>query len=73
MPKRSPRHLVDYWQDHCAWCRSKIGEEDERFVVKARFRDQRDYRKNEGKVIRFELSEAPDSVPALVVTRDSPA
>jgi hypothetical protein len=59
--------------DHCAWCRSEIGEEDERIAVKMRFRDQKDYGKNEGKVIQFELSEAPHSVAALVVTRDSPA
>jgi hypothetical protein len=72
MPKPSS-HSVDYWLDHCGWCRSEIGEENERIGVKMRFRDQKDYWANEGKVIEFELSQVPRSVAALVVRRDSPA
>jgi hypothetical protein len=40
---------------------------------KCGFKTGRIIRKNEGKVVQFELSEAPHSVAALVVTRDSPA
>jgi hypothetical protein len=43
MPKRSTRRLVGYWMDRCAWCRSKIGEENERIAVKMRFQDRKDY------------------------------
>ena len=47
--------------------------EGERIAIKARFRDQKEYRKNEGKVLSFTLADAGRTVMAYVVTSDSPA
>jgi hypothetical protein len=73
MPKQLLAKERDVWLGHCAWCHRSLGEESARIAIKARFRDQKDYRKNEGKVISFALAEAGRTVPAYVVTRDSPA
>jgi len=73
MPKRLSAKEKDYWLDHCAWCNRRMGEEGERIAIKARFRDRKEYRKNEGKVVSFALADAGRTVPAYVVTRDAPA
>jgi len=73
VPKRLSAQEKDYWLGHCGWCNRQMGEEGERIAIKARFRDQKEYRKNEGKVVSFVLADAGRTVMAYVVTRDSPA
>jgi hypothetical protein len=73
MPNRSSAEEQDYWLGHCGWCNRKIGEEGERIAIKARFRDNKVYRKNEGRMISFALADAGRTVVAYVVTGDSPA
>jgi hypothetical protein len=73
MPKRLSAKEQDSWLGHCGWCNRQIGEEGERIAINARFRDKKDYRKNEGRVVSFALADAGRMVVAFVVTRDSPA
>jgi hypothetical protein len=73
MPKRLSTKVKDDWLGHCGWCNRRMDEEGERFAIKARFRDQKEYRKNEGKVVSFTLADAGRTVMAYIVTRDSPA
>ena len=73
MPKRLSAKEKDDWLGHCGWCNRRMGEEGERIAIKARFRDQKEYRKNEGKVVSFTLADAGRTVVAYVVTRDAPA
>jgi hypothetical protein len=73
MPKRLSAKERDVWLGHCAWCHRRLGEESGRIAIKSKFRDQKDYRKNQGRVVSFALAEMERTVPAYVVTRDSPA
>jgi hypothetical protein len=73
MPKRSSTKEHDDWLGHCGWCHRRIGEQGERIAIKANFRDQKEYRKNEGKVVSFALADPGRTVAAYVVTRDAPA
>jgi len=73
MPKRLSANEKDDWLGHCGWCNRRIAEEGERIAINARFRDQKEYRKNEGKVVSFTLAEAGRTIVAYAVTRDSPA
>jgi hypothetical protein len=73
MPKRLSAREKDDWLGHCGWCNLRIGHEDERISINAKFQDQKDYRKNEGRVVSFTLADAGRTVVASVVTRDSPA
>ena len=50
-----------------------MGEEGERIAINERFRDQKEYRKNKGKVVSFALADTGRTVVAYVVTRDAPA
>ena len=43
----------DRWLGHCGWCNRELGEQGERIAIKARFRDEKDYRKHEGMVVSF--------------------
>ena len=61
-----------YWLNYCCWCNREIGD-GERISINSRFLDQRDYRKNAGKVVTFELQSIGRSIVALVVKRNSPA
>jgi hypothetical protein len=73
MPKRLSAKGKDDWLGHCGWCNRRMGEEGERIVINARFRDQKDYRQKEGMVDSFTFADAGRTVVAYVVTRDSPA
>ena len=73
MPKRLSAKEHDDWLRHCGWCNRRIGEKGERIAIKANFRDQKEYRKNEGKVVSFALADPGRMVAAYVVTRDAPA
>ena len=73
MPKRLSAKEKDDWLGHCGWCNRRIGHEDERISINARFRDQKDYRKNEGTMVSFTFADVGRAVVAYVVTRDSPA
>ena len=41
MPKRLSAKEKDDWLGHCGWCNRRIGHEDERISINARFRDQK--------------------------------
>jgi hypothetical protein len=73
MPNRLSAKEQDSWLSHCGWCNREIGKEGERIGIKARFRDKKDYRKHEGRIVSFELAGAGRTVVAYVVTRESPA
>jgi hypothetical protein len=73
MPERLSAKEKDVRLGHCGWCNRRMGEEGERIAIKARFLDQKEYRKNEGKVVSFTLADAGRTVVAYVVTRDAPA
>jgi hypothetical protein len=73
MSKRSLAKEKDAWLGHCGWCNRGLGEESERIAIKARLRDRKEYRKNEGKVVSFALADTGRTIAAYVVTRDSPA
>ena len=53
MPKRLSAMEKDRWLGHCGWCNRELGEQGERIAIKARFRDEKDYRKHEGMVVSF--------------------
>jgi len=73
MTKRLSAKEKDDRLGHCGCCNRRMGEEGERIAIKARFRDQKDHQKNEGRVVSFTLEDAGRTVVAYVVTRDSPA
>jgi len=73
MPKRLSAKEQDSWLGHCGWCKREIGKKGERIAINARFRDKKDYRKHEGRMVSFALADAGRTVVAYVVTRDSPA
>jgi hypothetical protein len=73
MPERLSAKEKDAWLGHCGWCNRRMGEEGERIAIKAKFRDQKEYRKNEGKLVSFFLADPGRMLVAYVVTRDAPA
>jgi hypothetical protein len=62
----------NYWLSHCGWCDCELDDEGPRMAAHGKFRNLKDYRKNEGLVVQFYLANGRP-VLAYVVTRNSPA
>jgi len=72
MRNRPSEERNNYWISHCGWCDRELDEEGPRIATHAKFREPKDYRKNEGLVVEFTLATGRP-VLAYVVTRNSPA
>ena len=70
--KQTQARLRDYWLSHCGWCQREIGEDKPVIGISMKFRDRKDYRQNQGKIVQFELSSGR-IVIAGVVKPNSPA
>jgi hypothetical protein len=70
--KQTQAQLRDYWLSHCGWCRREIGEDKPVIGISMKYRDPKDYRRYQGKVVQFGLSSGR-TVIAGVVKPDSPA
>lgn len=70
--KQTQAQLQNYWLSHCGWCRREIGEDEPVIGISMKYRDQKDYRQNQGKIVQFGLSSGR-IVIAGVVKPNSPA
>jgi hypothetical protein len=70
--KQTQAQLQDYWLSRCGWCGREIGEAQPVIGISMKYRNQADYRQNQGKIVQFEVSSGR-IVVAGVVKPDSPA
>jgi hypothetical protein len=70
--RKQPKRRREF-RFNCAWCNKTIPPNVPVFGINAKARPEADLTEYEGQLFEIELLDPPRTVPAIVVTSDSPA